>query len=136
MQQPKSRTPWIVCGVIALVVVCGGAFILIGGVSLLAIFNRDSREQVAGMATQTTAPVVATVVQNEQAQIDTPTPVGPASTGQIAGIPYRTVVQIIAMINIDGGTGSGLDRIGIDRVTGRVDPHQRTCGALGPLLPG
>lgn len=114
MQQNQSRTTWIVCGVIALVVVCGGAFFLLGGLGLLAY--------IGGQATPTPQAALATQpapTPQPEVKLATPIPTNPpaapastASTGEIAGIPYKAVVQIIAFVKIEdqvepAWTGSG-----------------------------
>jgi S1-C subfamily serine protease len=105
--QRKGTNTWIVCGVIALVVVCGGAFFLLGGLGLLAY--------IGGQITPT--PETALVVPDTE---ETPAPPAKATvvsvatvpSGDIDGIPYKAVVQIIAFAPIDGKveaawTGSG-----------------------------
>lgn len=52
MEQPKSRTTWIVCGVIALAGVCIGAVVLLGGIGALAFLSQDTQ----GLAVQVECP--------------------------------------------------------------------------------
>jgi S1-C subfamily serine protease len=124
MQEKKSRTPWIVCGVIALVVVCGGGFLLLGGVGLLAYINGKASPTPAVALLATPTPPLAST--QAAIPLNTPNPTRPAVADQtavaeqtavteppsIAGVPYRSVVQILAMVNLDGSeevgwTGSG-----------------------------
>lgn len=201
MSQPKSRTPWIVCGVIALLIVCGGLGLL-GAFGVLAYIGKGSE----GISLQLNSPssvsagedfrVVVTVANqgSQTAQLDridlsqslaqkaqvsqvepqaqavngnsytfdlpidpgesqqvtfwlnaveagdisgeitvvsgnntssasidlsvaaaaaAPTEIAeapteavkvsdPASTGEIAGVPYKAVVQILALVNMEG----------------------------------
>ncbi len=52
MEQRKSRTTWIVCGVIALAAVCIGAVVLLGGIGALAFLFQDPE----GLAIQVESP--------------------------------------------------------------------------------
>jgi len=106
MQQRRSQNSWIVCGVIALVLVCGGAVAFFGGVGLLAY--------IGGQATATPEMAVRVPEAGE-----TPNPaelpaaaVATIAPGDTAGVPYKAVVQIIAFAEIEGKiqpawTGSG-----------------------------
>lgn len=198
MEQPKSRTTWIVCGVIALGVVCIGAIILLGGLGALAFLSQgpegltfqvespsaissgqtfdllitvanegskaitiskvalppdlfsiaslvatnppttgggegsyefaiplqpgESRVVTFRMQALSSGeaagdvnvyvgsrykanPLSVSILAEPVIQSDSPataTPVSPASTGEIAGIPYRAVVQILALVNLEG----------------------------------
>jgi S1-C subfamily serine protease len=104
MQQQKSSTPWIVCGVIALVVLCGG-FFLLGGLGLLAY--------IGGQATAT--PELSDVSPKptpdlRQPAVDAPTAVPPtpvSASGDLNGIPYKAVVQILAYVQLEGQSQPG-----------------------------
>lgn len=107
MQSKRSKN-WIVCGVIALVVVCGGVIALFGVLGLFAY--------IGGKATPTPE-VAIKVPEAVKTQVQ---PVQTASAGETAGIPYKAVVQIIAFVQIEGkveplwsGSGSIVTRDGL-----------------------
>ncbi|RPI97026.1 MAG: serine protease, partial [Chloroflexi bacterium] len=114
MQQSSSKTPWIVCGVIAAVVIlCGGAVFLLGGLGLLAAMNNPTESTATpAVALVSTEPVVR-VEPTELTVATAPAlPVATMPVGDSAEVPYKAVVQIIAMVNIEGEiqpgwTGSG-----------------------------
>jgi S1-C subfamily serine protease len=112
MQTGRSRNTWLVCGVIALILVCGGAAVLVGGMGLLAYIGGSATATPASSANlpqeQDKTPVVAAA----QATPTLKGPVNTVSAGENAGIPYKAVVQIIAYVKLEGKvepgwTGSG-----------------------------
>ena len=122
MQQSRSKTPWIVCGVIALVVVCGAVSAVLGGMGVIAYLGAQSTPTQAAAAippTETPVPTpgpTASRTPPPPLLWDTPTAEptglpavvsGSASTGGIAGIPYKAVVQVIAMVEMDGEVVQG-----------------------------
>ncbi len=96
-----KKNNWLTCGIIVLVLFCGGSVLLLGGVGVLAaIFGDDTPAE----NTSTTAPVaeVPTVLAPVQSELATTHPEN----------LYESVVQIIALVDIngeivDGWTGSG-----------------------------
>lgn len=108
MQQKGSQTTWIVCGVIALVVICGGGFLLFGGLGLLAYIGGQSTptpETVKKLPEATRPPALPTTSRSAA-------PASTVSAGENAGIPYKAVVQIIAFVKLEdkiepAWTGSG-----------------------------
>ncbi len=109
MQKKRSQTTWMVCGVLALVAVCGGAFALLGEIGLFAYFGGKSTatpENAAKIPVATGLP--------------TATAANTISPGETAGIPYKAVVQIIAYVKLQDkiepawtGSGSIITRDGL-----------------------
>ncbi len=94
-----KKNTWITCGVIALVLFCVGTIFLIGGLGVIGyLFGDDT----ASSDTTTTAPTPFVAAP-------TTSPVNAAPT--VENIPptklYESVVQIIAVVDVDGETLEG-----------------------------
>jgi S1-C subfamily serine protease len=107
MQLNRSKTPWIVCGVIGVLAFCGVIALVSGGVLLAALGD-----------TTPTPELKTAKIETKATEVEQPlsTAVSGVSTGgTVSGnrsIPYKAVVQIIAMVKLEGGiepgwTGSG-----------------------------
>jgi len=97
----RKNTPWLTCGVIALAVFCLSAFAV--GVAIFALDRRTEKPSQANTTSPTAAPITSSTQPSLQTSF---TPASPDH------IPYEAVVQIIAMVNLDGNiqpgwTGSG-----------------------------
>ena len=87
-----KKNTWLTCGIIALVLFCLGAIFFVGGFGVLvALFGGEATpEPAAFVATPTTQPVQNTVEEDRR----------PANL-------YESVVQIIALVEMDGETVDG-----------------------------
>lgn len=83
----KNRNTWITCGIISLVVLCVGGIFLLGGFGVLVALFGD---EPANTTTSQETPVVAQPFQSSSVEDVRPEKL------------YEAVVQIIALVEIDG----------------------------------
>ncbi len=101
-----NRKQWITCGVIAVVLICGGLVVGLGGLAAIgAWLDNSTPSAVAGQPTITSLPTKTVAAVNNSGQ-PTPEPL-------VRPIPYEAVVQIITFYYdensrlVPGWTGSG-----------------------------
>lgn len=86
----KPRIPWVTCGIIAAALACVGLFFLLGGLGVvLALLNNKGDAQTASSTASPYTFATAALAVN-------------TTPGNARHIPYNSVVQIIAMIDLDG----------------------------------
>ena len=92
----NKKNSWLTCGIIAFILFCVGTVFLLGGFGVLVALFGD---ETADTTTPTTNPVAEVPVMEEVVQsevVNTP----PAKL-------YEAVVQIIALVDMDGDTVEG-----------------------------
>lgn len=101
-----NRRQWITCGVIAVVLICGGLVVGLGGLAAIgAWFGEVTPSLVAGQPTITSLPTNTVAVISDPGQ--------PTQKPLLRPIPFEAVVQIISFYYdesnrlVPGWTGSG-----------------------------
>lgn len=99
----EKKTLWLLtCSILFVALVCVGVFLLVGGVGLLRAASRGSKELSAA------ATAVVLPQGSQTLQVSTPLPLDIPEAGLLRDrIPYRAVVQIIAMVNTSRGEEQG-----------------------------
>ena len=92
----RKNTPWLTCGVIALAFFCLSAFAV--GMAIFALDRRTEKPSQINTTSPAAAPITSSTQPSSQTSF---TPASPDH------IPYEAVVQIIAMVNLDGNIQPG-----------------------------